>query len=117
MYVGYNNKHNTYKFGNAELKSIDKEKDLGVIMDNTLKFSEQCCTVVKGANRTLDLIKRTIQSRSKDIIDKLYIQALVRPKLEYCVQAWRPFLRKDIDSMERVQRRVTKMIAACRDQS
>ena len=116
MHVGYNNKHNKYKFGNAELKSIDKEKDLGVIMDNTLKFSEQCCTVVKGANRTLGLIKRTIKSRSKDIIVKLY-KALVRPKLEYCVQAWRPFLRKDIDSMERVQRRVTKMIAECRGQS
>ena len=90
MHVGFNNKCSQYKLGNAELKSIVKEKDLGIIIDNTLKFSEQCSTAVKCANRTLGLIKRTIKSRSKDVIVKLY-KALVRPKLEYCVQAWRPF--------------------------
>ena len=113
MHVGYNNKCNQYKLGDAELKSIVKEKDLGVIVDDTLKFSEQCNTAVKSANRTLGFIKRTFKSRNKDIIVKLY-KALVRPKLEYCVQAWRPFLRKDLDSMERVQRRATRMIAECK---
>src|SRR5579872_4976179 len=116
MHVGHSNKCNQYKLGNSELKSIVKEKDLGVIIDNTLKFSEQCSTAVKCANRTLGLIKRTIICRSKDVIVDLY-KALVRPKLEYCVQAWRPFLRKDIDSMERVQRRATKMITECKGQN
>jgi len=35
---------------------------------------------------------------------KLY-QSLVRPKLEYCVQAWRLYLRKDIDLLEKVQKK------------
>ena len=71
---------------------------------------------MKCANRTFGLIKRTIKSRSKDVIVKLY-KALVRLKLEYCVQAWRPFLKKDISSMERVQRRATKMITECKGQN
>jgi len=64
---------------------------------------------------TLGLIRRTIKNRNKNVVIKLY-KALVRPKLEYCIQAWRPYLRKNIDSLERVQHRATRMISECRGQ-
>ena len=60
------------------------------------------------------MIKRTITNKRKDIIVKLY-KGLVRPKLEYCIQAWRPYLKKDIDKLERVQGRATRLISECRN--
>ena len=51
-----------------------------------------------------------------DIILLLY-KSLVRPHLEYCVQAWRPDLQRDIDLIERVQRRATKLIPNLKNKS
>ena len=40
---------------------------------------------------------------------------IIRPRLEYCIQAWRPYRKKDIDMLERVRRRATKMIQQLRN--
>ena len=39
------------------------------------------------------------------------------PHLEYCIQAWRPYCEKDIDTREIIQRKATKMIPELRDLS
>ena len=78
-----------------QLTISDQERDLGVIVDNKLKFGEQCDSIVSKA--TLGMIKRNNVSRNHNIITKFY-KTLVRPKLEYCIQAWRPYLRKMLTS-------------------
>ena len=45
----------------------------------------------------------TPRAGKKGLTVPLY-KAIVRPHLEYCIQAWRPYLRKDIEMLEKIQR-------------
>jgi hypothetical protein len=109
MQLGRNKFDKQYTLCNSTLQISDKETDLGVIVKDNLKFSAQTNEAVRKANVALGQIKRTIKNKTKDVIVRLY-KALVRPKLEYCVQAWSPYLKKDKDKLEKVQHRATKMI-------
>src|ERR1700759_3491582 len=103
MHLGKRNKASQYKLNDELLKVSESERDLGVVIDKNLKFSNRCNKVANTANDTLGMIKTTVDFKSKSIITRLY-KALVRPQLEYCVQAWRPYLKRDIQKLEKVQR-------------
>ena len=59
--------------------------------------------------KVLGLIKRTFKFFNAASFSKLY-KTYVRPHLEYCIQVWSPFLAGDIDSLEKVQHRATKLV-------
>ena len=114
LHIGSSNDRVQYEMNGQKLKEVNKEKDLGVTISNDLKPSKHCSEVVKTANRLVGFIGRTFENKSEAVLLKLY-NSLVRPKLEYCVQFWSPYYQKDIDKLERVQRRLTKMIPRLRN--
>ncbi|KAK8741933.1 hypothetical protein OTU49_002018 [Cherax quadricarinatus] len=112
--VGQDNNHATYKLNNVDLNITDCEKDLGVLVSSNLKPRQQCISVRNKANRILGFISRSINNRSPQVVLQLYT-SLVRPHLDYAAQFWSPYYRMDINSLENVQRRMTKLIPCIRN--
>ena len=97
----------------ASLSQVKKDSLLTllskVIIANDLKSSNHCIEAVKKSQKLLGYIKRQFRTRNKETILTLY-NALVRPHLEYAIQFWSLSLRKDIERLEAVQARSTKLI-------
>ena len=98
----------------VNLEAVDCHKDLGVIISKNLKFDKQCKEACRRANMNLGFIARNFEFKSKKIVLPLY-KSIVRPHLEYAIQFWCPYYKKDIEKLERVQHRATKMIPTLRN--
>ena len=92
IHIGHGNMDEEYKIGDAVLSRITPKNYLGVTFSADMKVSEECGIAASKGNQILGLI-RTITYKEKHLIVPLY-KAIVRPHLEYCIQAWRPYHKK-----------------------
>ena len=109
MHIGHNNMQSNYNMSNQQLPTTDQQRDLGIIITKDLKWQKETEKSCKTANRVLGFIASNFRYKKKELILPLY-KSLVRPHLEHALQFWSPNLRRDINKIEKTQRRATKMI-------
>ena len=99
-----------YSINGTSITSRDLCKDLGIIFSSDLSWTEHYNTTTAKAYQTLGLIRQSFSLSVPIRVKKCLFISLVRSKLTYCSQVWRPHLIKDICLLEQIQRRGTKYI-------
>ena len=113
LHLGRGNSKHVYTIQGVDIKQVTEERDLGVVMDECLKFRRQATEAVSKANRVLGTIWRSFANLDKTTLPILY-KTLVRPLIEYGNAVWGPHNKEDQKMVERVQRRATRMVPEVR---
>ena len=95
-----------YHLCGNQLKAVSEVKDLGIYITSNLSWSMQTNKCANKANSVLGFIRRVVGPNNTELFSKLY-KSLVRPILEYCSPVWCPHLKKDSNTLEKIQRRAS----------
>ena len=98
-----------YKIDNVILRTCQSYKDLGVIVDAKLKFTDHIDYAVGRAYSCLFLLFRNTHTTCPAVLIRLY-KSFVLPHLEYCSQVWNPFRKADSLKIEKVQHTFTRLL-------
>ena len=98
-----------FKLDNHILEQVEENPYLGLTMHKSLKWASHIYKISNKANSVLGFIKRNLKHANRDLKELAYT-SLVRSILEYSSIVWDPFYQKDIDRLERVQRRAARFV-------
>ena len=109
MRIGRGNKLSSriYKLCDQPLSTVENNPYLGVLLNQDMKWSPHIAQTVKKANGILGFLRRNLKSCPPALKETAY-KALVRSVLEYSATIWDPYLKKDIQALEAVQRRAAR---------
>ncbi|KAK4829269.1 LOW QUALITY PROTEIN: hypothetical protein QYF61_002661 [Mycteria americana] len=109
LHLGHSNPMQCYRRGEEWLESCQAEKDLGVLVNRQLNMSQQCAQVAQKTNSILDCIKNSVVSRTREVI--------VPFTGDTAPVFWAAHYKRDIEVLERVQRRATKLVKGLEQKS
>lgn len=110
LYLGKNNLKTKYYIDSVQITEIDSSvRDLGVLITPDLKWKTHIDARCKSANIQLIRMFKAIRSKDPYFLKRMYV-SYVRPLLEFALSICNPYLKKDIEKLEKVQILAVKMI-------
>ena len=118
VYMAVNNKSFVIdlKMNGKSMRESTQERDLGIQICSNLKWNAQVNVAANKAMVALYQLKKTFKFWTVNTFKRLY-SVFIRPHLEYAVAAWCPYNKKDIDTLEKVQRRAIKLVKSIKNLS
>jgi hypothetical protein len=97
------------ELNNHILQEVSDNPYLGLQISNDLKWSIHINNVYKKTNATLSFLRRNLRNVPENCRKTAYI-SLVQSVMEYGATIWNPYLKEDIDKLEKIQSRAIRLI-------
>lgn len=97
-----------YTLNGIYLEEVNDQKDLGVLISKDLSPRTHIVEIVKKANQRIGMVRRCFTNLTAKKVTTLYT-TMIRSVLEYGAPTWSPFYQKDIDILEKVQKRCLRL--------
>ena len=115
MHCGKKQPYHEYTLGQVVIKSVDRMMDLGILRTADASYSNHCQAIAAKASRTAGAIRHAFRSRDRNLMWAAF-QSYVLPITMYCCPLWNPMFKKDINALEKIQRRFMKCIRGLHEQ-
>nr|CAD2185899.1 unnamed protein product [Meloidogyne enterolobii] len=109
LHLGKNNPKDQYKIFNNTINEVQSIRDLGICIDNKLRFKEHINIIIRNAYLRMKTIFRIIKSRKTATWILIY-KSYIRPMLEYAPETWNTLYKTEINSLEKCQKFFTKIV-------
>jgi len=114
LHLGQGNPQYQYREGSEWMESSPTKKDLGILVGKKLDMSQQRMLAVQQvSSHSYPRLHKKKHDQQVEGGDSPSLLHFVRPNLEYHIQLWSPQHKTDMDLLEWVQRRATKIRASC----
>jgi len=101
--------HRFYSLCGTVLQNTDEARYLGINLSKDLQWGNHIQSTAAKSSSTLGLLKRNLSKCPQKLREQAYI-SLIRSRLEYCAEVWDPYLIKDINILEGIQRRAARFV-------
>ena len=101
--------NNNFKINNIPIPIKNSIKDLGVILNNDLKWSPQIKNVTSKASRLIYTVLKSFKTKDPNFYINLY-KTHILPIIEYNSTTWNPNLITETQDLEKIQQRFTKQL-------
>ena len=98
-----------YYINSVAITSMDSVKDLGIRRSKDDTYTEHCNDVISRAASKCGMLRRMFPSSHYNLLWLAFVSYIL-PVLSYCSPIWSPFLKRDINALESIQRQFTKKI-------
>ena len=99
-----------YDLCEVVLEEVEHAKYLGITISNNLELGNHVDIITRKASNTLNFLQRNLKYCPKRAKQTAYF-SLVRSVVEYGGAIWDPYLQKDKDKLEKINRRAARFVA------